>query len=145
EFTVTEEVLRIAGEDAEGFYDYRAESPFSEDTEAARYYTDVFKWATGEEKWSESRISLSILYTIRAAIKQAVADEGWENLSSETIYAALNKLTDIDTGDNFGNFGYGPDKRIGVSTIKIKRFTKDGSVAASDWITLPRIFEGIDN
>jgi len=33
---------------------------------------------------------------------------------------------------------------VGVSTMKIARFTKDGTVAVSDLIELPRTFEGID-
>ena len=56
----------------------------------------------------------------------------------------LNKLTTIDTWGNMPGFGYGTDKRVGVSTMKIAQFTKDGTVAVSELIELPRTFEGVD-
>jgi hypothetical protein len=144
EYASTDEVIRVAGPAAEGFYDYRAESPFSENTLAAQYYAKVMKKATGEDKWTETRVSLSLIYVMRSSIKQAVADSGWKNLNSESIYTVLNKMTDIDTGGNMSGFGFGPNKRIGVSSIKIKKYTATGSAAASDWISLPRLFEGIE-
>ena len=77
-------------------------------------------------------------------MKKAVAEVGWENLDSAAIYDALNGLTEIDTWGNSHGFGYGPNRRVGVGTIKIAQFTKDGTVAVSDFIDLPRTFEGVD-
>jgi branched-chain amino acid transport system substrate-binding protein len=144
EYSEGETELRVAGPSIEGFYDYRAESPYSEGSAAAKYYTQVWKWGKGEDKWSEDRINVTIQKTIIAAIKQAKNDVGWKKLDSEAFYNAMTKLTTVDTGGNVKDFGFGPNKRVGVSTIKIKKFTATSTVAASDWIKLPRIFEGID-
>ena len=56
----------------------------------------------------------------------------------------LPSTASIDTwGNNFG-FGYGPGKRVGVSYIKMSQYTADSTVSVSDWIEMPRTFEGID-
>ncbi|MBI2854318.1 MAG: ABC transporter substrate-binding protein [Chloroflexi bacterium] len=144
EFTEAHTVLALAGAAAEGFYEYRAESPYSEDTEASKLYTKVWKWAANQDKWSDNRHVVTFDAVMKAAVKQAVADSGWEKLSGDTLYTALTKLNKVDTMGNMKDFGFGPDKRIGVSTIKMKQYTKTGTVPVGDWISLPRIFEGID-
>jgi hypothetical protein len=73
-----------------------------------------------------------------------VEEVGWENLDSAAIYDALNSLEVIDTWGNTDGFGFGADRRVGVSTMKIARFTEDGTVSFTDPIELPRTFEGID-
>jgi ABC-type branched-subunit amino acid transport system substrate-binding protein len=144
EFVIPDGLLKLAGENAEGFYVYRSEVPYSDGSEAAETFTKIWKWATGEDKWSDQRLVLTFKATITEAVRKAVTDVGWENLDDVAIYNALTSLTEIDTGGNFVSFGFGPTKRIGVSAIKMAQFTKDGTVSISDPITLPRTFEGID-
>jgi hypothetical protein len=144
EFVISDGLLKLAGENAEGFYVYRSEVPYSDGSEAAETFTKIWKWATGEDKWSDQRLVLTFKAAITEAVRKAVTDVGWENLDNVAIYNALTSLTEIDTGGNFVSFGFGPTKRIGVSAIKMAQFTKDGTVSISDPITLPRTFEGID-
>ncbi|MFH1775836.1 MAG: ABC transporter substrate-binding protein [Chloroflexota bacterium] len=144
EYTEANVVLDIVGPAAEGFYTYRSESPYSDGSQAAQLYSEIWKWATGEDKWTDNRILITFKAALGAAVEQAVADVGWENLDSVAVYDALNKLTEIDTWGNSEGFGYGPTKRIGVSTVKLAQFTKDGTVAVSEAVDLPRIFEGVD-
>jgi hypothetical protein len=83
---------------------------------------------------------------LTALIRQAVADVGYENLSGEAMYNALLKLERVDTLGSYHNVGWGPDKRIGQSGIKIIRYTKTEAsmqtFAVSDWIETTNIFEG---
>ena len=144
EYVVSDQLLAMVGESAQGFYVYRSEVPYSDGTEAADLYTKIWKRATGEDKWSDNRLLILLKAAITAAVEKAVAEVGWEDLDSAAIYDALNALTEIDTWGNSHDFGYGPSRRAGVSTMKIARFTKDGTVAASDVIELPRTFEGVD-
>jgi len=144
EYLEADVLLDLVGEAAEGFYVYRSETPYSDGAKAAELYTNIWQWAAEKEKWSDNRLTINIKAVISAAVKQAVNDVGWENLDSVAVYNALTKLTTIDTLGNSIDFGYAPDKRIGVSTIKMAQFTKDGTVSVSDPITLPRTFEGVD-
>lgn len=144
EYVVADQLLGMVGQAAEGFYVYRSEVPYSDGTQAAELYTKIWESATGEEKWSDNRLLITLKAVISEAVNQAVADVGWENLDSDAIYEALNKLATIDTWGNMPGFGYGTNKRVGVSTMKIAQFTKDGTVAVSELIELPRTFEGVD-
>jgi len=134
------DLLAIVGDQAEGFYELRYESPASDNSEAAQLYSAIEKWANGTEKWSDNRLQIIFKGVLTNAVKQAVADVGWDKLDNEAMYQALNKLTSINTWGNCSAFGYGPDKRIGSSTIKIKQYTKTGTVSVSDWVTMPDVF-----
>jgi len=142
EYVEPEVLLDLAGEATEGFYSYRSESPYADGAPAAELYTKIWKWATGEEKTADNRITITLKAVITAAIKQAVADVGWDKLDREAFNSAVDKLSSIDTWGNTQNLSFGPDKRVGVSSIKIGRFTKGERVSVSDWIDLPRTFEG---
>jgi hypothetical protein len=144
EYVEADVLLNMVGEAATGFYAYRSETPYSDNSEAAELYTKIWQWAEGEDKWSDNRLIITLKLAISSAVKQAAADVGWENLNSEAIYNALNKLTDIDTLGNCGGFGFEPGRRVGVTTMKIAQLTKDGTISVSDFITLPRTFEMID-
>jgi len=144
EFVEPEVLLDLEGEAAEGFYCYRSESPYSDGTAAAELYTEIWKWATGEEKKADTRITITLKAVITAALKQAIADVGWDKLDRAAFNNALDKLTDIDAWGNTRNLSFGPDKRLGVTSVRMGRFTKDGRVSVGDWIELPRTFEGID-
>ena len=144
EYVEPDVLLDLVGEAAEGFYSYRAESPYSDGSAAAELYTSVWRWATDEPKQSDTRITMTLKAVVTAAIKQAIDDVGYENLDHETFNSALDKLNSIDTGGNTEDIKFGPDRRVGVSAVKMGRYTKDGRVSVGDWIELPRTFEGID-
>lgn len=144
EYVEPDVLLELAGEAADGFYSYRSESPYADESEAAELYTKIWDWSAGQDKESDTRLALTIEAVIAAGIRQAVADVGWDNLNRGAFYNALNKLTNVDTLGNNENFSFGPDKRIGVSAIKMGRYTKTGRVSVGDWIELPRTFEGKD-
>jgi len=142
EYVEPDVLLDLVGEAAEGFYSYRAEGPYADGAPAAELFTKIWKWATNEEKRSDNRITITLKAVITAAVKQALADVGWDKLDRETFSNAVDKLSSIDTWGNTKDLSFGPDKRVGVSTIKMGRFTKGERVSVSDWIDLPRTFEG---
>ncbi len=144
EYLESNVLIEMVGESAEGFYAYRSETPYSDGTVAAELYTDIWEWAGEVNKWSDNRLLITMKAAITAAVREAVEEVGWENLDSAAIYDALNSLEEIDTWGNTVGFGFGPDRRVCVSTMKIAQFTKDGTVSVSDPIVLPRTFEGID-
>jgi len=145
EFVVADQLLELAGAGAQGFNLYRSEVPYSDGSAAADLYTEIMKWAgVADDKWSDNRLVMSFKSLLTAAVETAVDAVGWDELDSAAIYDALNSLTVIDTGGNAVGFGYGPDRRVGVSSIKIAVLTEDGTVSASDPIEMPRTFEGID-
>jgi ABC-type branched-subunit amino acid transport system substrate-binding protein len=140
EYVESDKLLDLVGEDAEGFYVYRSETPYSDNSEAAQYYTDVYEHAGVENEQSDFRHLITLKYVIEAAIEQAVADVGWDNLDQVAVYEALLKLTDIDTRGNTGDFGFGPTKRLGVLTMQMAQFTATGTVSIGDEIELPDTF-----
>ncbi len=144
EYVEAEVLLGLAGKDAEGFTIIRSESPYSDNTEAAKLYTKIYQWAEKKEKWSDNRLMLNFKAAFTAAIRQAARDVGKDKVDRIAIYNALNKLTSIDTLGNSKDFGFGPDRRLGVQTMKISKLTQTGTVSLSDWVTMPRTFEGID-
>lgn len=144
EFTESEPLLKIVGDQAEGFYQYRAESPYSDNSQASRLYTDIWAFGGKPDRWSDNRIVITLKAILRDVIKRAATDVGRDKINSEAIYNALNRATKIDTWGNMEGFSFGPDKRIGVSAIKMQRYTKNGTVSVGGWITTPRLFEGVD-
>jgi ABC-type branched-subunit amino acid transport system substrate-binding protein len=145
EMVESDVVISLAGAEAEGCYILRSESPYSDNTEAAQLYTKMWDWAGKKGLWADNRLPLTLQAVIVGAIKQAAADVGKDKIDKAAIYNALNKLTAIDTWGNSKDFGYGQDRRLGVQTMKIAKFTKTGTISASDYIVMPRVFEGIDN
>jgi hypothetical protein len=143
EYVEADVLLGLVGKDAEGYTIIRSESPYSDNTEAAKLYNKVWQWAEKKDKWSDNRLSINLLAAITAAIKQAKTDVGVGNIDHIAIYNALNKLSNIDTWGNSQGFGYGPERRIGVQQMKISRLTQTGTVS-SDFLVMPRAFEGID-
>ncbi|MFC2034533.1 ABC transporter substrate-binding protein [Chloroflexota bacterium] len=144
EYVEANVLLDMIGETAEGFYVYRSETPYSDGSQAAELYTEIWQWAADEDKWSDNRLVITLKAAISASVRQAVADVGWEALDSAAIYDALNTLSEINTDGNTVGYGFSPSKRVGVSSMKMAQFTKDGTVAISEPILLPRTFEGID-
>ncbi|UCB43765.1 MAG: ABC transporter substrate-binding protein [Dehalococcoidales bacterium] len=144
EYVESNVLIDLIGDAAEGFYVYRSETPYSDGSEAADLYTDIWQWAGEEDKWSDNRMMITLKAAITAVVRAAVEEVGWADLDSAAIYDALNSLEEIDTWGNVEGFGFGPDRRSGVSTIKIAQFTEDGTVSVSEPIVLPRTFEGVD-
>jgi hypothetical protein len=144
EFVEADVLLGLTGPAAQGFTIIRSETPYSDNSQAAQLYTKIWKWATGQDKWSDNRLVISLKAAITAAINKAAANVGKDKIDGAAIYDALNQLPSIDTWGNSQGFGYGPGRRIGVQTIKISKLTDKGTVSASDFITTPRTFEGID-
>jgi ABC-type branched-subunit amino acid transport system substrate-binding protein len=144
EYVEADVLLGLAGKDAEGFNIIRSESPYSDNTEAAKQYTKIYQWAEKKDKWSDNRLMINFKAAFTAAIKQAATDVGNDKIDRIAIFNALNKLTSIDTWGNSKDFGFGPDRRLGVQTMKISKLTQTGTVSLSDWVTMPRTFEGID-
>jgi ABC-type branched-subunit amino acid transport system substrate-binding protein len=144
EWTESDKLVELVGETAEGFYQYRSESPATDGSAASKLWSQIWKAGSGEDRWSDNRLSLNIKAVLTAAVQQAIKDVGADKINGETLYAALTKLTNIDTGGNVGGLGFSDTRRMGVSTMKISQYTKTNTKSISDWITLPRIFEGID-
>lgn len=142
EYVEPDVLLNIAGEAADGFYSYRSESPVSDNAPASQLYTKIMSWAINKEKKNENRLPMTLKYAITAMIKQAVKDVGYEKLDRDALINALNKMTSIDTMGNIKNLSYGPDRRIGITAIRMSKITKTGTVSVGDWIDMPRIFEG---
>ena len=92
-------------------------------------------------KQSDNRLTMTLKSIITAAVVQTETDVGCVNMDGAAFYNALNKLTDIDSAGNTGSLGFGPDKRVGISSIMMGQYTADSRVAVSDWIELPRTFE----
>ncbi len=144
EWTESDKLIELVGDQAEGFYQCRSESPASENSEASKLWSQIWKAGSGKDRWCDNRLTINVKAVLTAAVKQAVADVGADKISGETLYNAMIKLTEVDTAGNVGGLGFSDTRRMGVSTMKLSQYTKTGTKAMSDWITLPRIFEGID-
>jgi ABC-type branched-subunit amino acid transport system substrate-binding protein len=142
ENTEPEPLLAQVGDSAEGFLQYHGESPWSDQSEAAKEYTKIWAEAGKANKWSDNRIVMNFKYTFSAAVNQAIKDVTFEKLGGEAIYNALNKMATIDTKGNASpNFGFGPNRRVAEGGIKMARYTKTGTVSVSDWILWPGLYE----
>ena len=151
-------VLPVVGEDAEGLYMLANNEPWSAGPEAARalrIQAEIREWAGHSPSRVDIAATAVAKQILTAVIRQAVADVGYENLSGEAMYNAMLKLGPIDTQGGFNIEGWGPDRRIAQSGIKMLQFRKmapgsevppDGvmmeTVAVSDWIETTNIFEG---
>ena len=151
-------LLPVVGEDAEGLYQLANNEPWSAGPEVARALrigTEIREWAghsPSRVDVASTAVGKQILTTV---IRQAVADVGYENLNGEAMYNALLKVGPIDTEGGFNLVGWGPDRKMGQSGIKMVQYRKlpagseippDGimieTVAVSDWIETTNIFEG---
>jgi branched-chain amino acid transport system substrate-binding protein len=151
-------LLPIVGEDAEGLYQVTMEEPWTAGPEVAkaqRIQAKIREWAGLSPSRIDFAYTAALKAILTALIRQAVADVGYENLNGEAMYNALLKLDYVDTLGSYRNVGWGPDKRIGPSGIKMLQYRKmapgsevppDGimmeTVAVSDWIETTNIFEG---
>ncbi len=144
EYCESEELLNLVGPGAEGFYGYQAFSPYSEGTEAAKLYNQIWKFGGNKDEWSDNRLMIGLKAVLNALIPKISADIKANKLTSDTTYNALSGLTNIETWGNNSNFGYGPNKRVGTSSIKTHQYTKTGTKVVGDWIPMPRLFEGAE-
>jgi hypothetical protein len=151
-------LLPVVGEDAEGLYQLANNEPWSarpEVAKAVRIGTEIREWAghsPSRVDVASTAVGKQILTTV---IRQAVADMGYENLNGEAIYNAMIKMGPLDTQGGFKIAGWGPDRRVAQSGIKMLQYRKmapdseippDGvmieMVAVSDWIETTNIFGG---
>jgi ABC-type branched-subunit amino acid transport system substrate-binding protein len=151
-------LLPVVGEDAEGLYGLKMAEPWTagpEVAKASRMEAKLWEWAGASPTRVDGGHNVVIKQILTALIRQAVADVGYENLSGEAMYNALLKLEHVDTLGGYHNMGWGPDKRVGQSGIKIIQYRKmapgsevppDGimmeTVAVSDWMETTDIFTG---
>jgi ABC-type branched-subunit amino acid transport system substrate-binding protein len=142
-------LLPVIGEDAEGLYQVTMEEPWTAGPEVAKAHRieqESRQWAGESPTPQDFAYSGAVKQILTALIRQAVADVGYENLSGQAMYNALLKLKRVDTLGSYHSVGWGPDKRIGQSGIKLLRYTKTEAsmqtFAISDWIETTNIFEG---
>jgi ABC-type branched-subunit amino acid transport system substrate-binding protein len=151
-------LLPLYGEDAEGLYMLTVEEPWTAGPEVAKAHRisiEIDEWAGKSGKKYDMAASVGLKQILSAVVRQAVADVGYDNLSGEAMYNALQKLEHIDTLGSYHNIGWGPDERVAQSGIKMLQLKKmapgspeppDGimmeTVAVSDWIETINIFEG---
>jgi branched-chain amino acid transport system substrate-binding protein len=141
----TYNLIDLVGEAADGLYFVTCSAPWTDGLEANRRAAE--RSAYPSETIEPTDLCSPFWAVLTALFRQAIADVGgYENLSGEAFYNALQKLQDIDTGGAFGKFGWGPDTRVGVQSLKIIqcRKTEEGvqSFSVTDWIETTNIFEG---
>jgi branched-chain amino acid transport system substrate-binding protein len=141
----TYDLIDLVGDGADGLYFVTSYAPWTDGLEATRRYAEG---AVYPSRTIEPTDGYDPLWDILTALfRQAIADVGgYENLSGEALYNALQKLDDIDTGGGTGKLGWSPDTRIGVHGLKIIqcRKTEEGvqSFSVTDWMEITNIFEG---
>ena len=151
-------LLPVVGEDAEGLYQVQMDEPWTAGPEVAKAHrieAKIREWAGHSPSRLDSGHGVATKQILTALVRQAVADVGYENLNGEAMYNAFQKLKHVDTLGGYHNVGWGPDKRVGQSGIKIVQYRKmapgseippDGimmeTLAVSDWIETTNIFEG---
>jgi len=112
EWTESDKVIELAGESAEGFYQYRSESPAADGSAAAKLWSQIWKANTGKDRWCDNRLTLNVKAVLTAAVKRTIADVGADKINGETLYSSLTKLSSIDTGGNLGGLGYSDTRRM---------------------------------
>jgi branched-chain amino acid transport system substrate-binding protein len=141
----TYDLIELVGEEADGLHFVTPSAPWTDGLEANRRSAERAAYSSGTVKPTDGYNPLWDIFT--ALFRQAITDVGgYENLSGEAFYNALQKLSDIDTGGASGKLGWGPDTRVGVHSVKIIqiRKTEEGmqSFSVTDWIEITNIFEG---
>jgi hypothetical protein len=144
EYVESEDILNQVGAAAEGFYGYGAHSPYSEGAQGAKVYSQIWKFGENKDVWSDNRQVIVLKALLDALVPKIADDIKANSLTSDKVYNALNGLSNIETWGNNKDFGFSPAKRVGISNIKMVKYTPTSTVSASDWITMPRLFEGFD-
>jgi ABC-type branched-subunit amino acid transport system substrate-binding protein len=152
-------LLPIVGEDAEGVYQLANNEPWtSGPSDALRKQADIREYAGHTPTWVNIGANSAWMEVLKATLRQAVADVGYENLNGEAMYNALLKLGPMDTNlTGFKLTGWGPDKKIaqsGIIMTQYQRWTPESGiptppdevgivqVAISDWVETANLFEG---
>jgi branched-chain amino acid transport system substrate-binding protein len=151
-------LLPVVGEDAEGLYQLGNNEPWSagpEVAKAVRIGAEIREWGGHSPSRVDVASTAVAKQILTAVIRQAVADVGYENLSGEAMYNAMVNMGPLDTQGGFKIEGWGPDRRVAQSGVKMLQFRKmapgsevppDGvmmeTIAVSDWIETTNIFEG---
>jgi ABC-type branched-subunit amino acid transport system substrate-binding protein len=144
EYVESEALLKQVGEGVEGYYGYQAHSPYSEGTQGAKLYSQIWKQEGNKEVWSDNRQMITVKGLIDALIPRLAPEIKTNALAVDSVYNALNGLSNIETWGNNQDFSYSATKRVGMSSIKIHQYSKTGTSVVGDWITMPRLFECVE-
>jgi len=82
--------------------------------------------------------SLAFVVVAVEAVKRAVENEGYENLSGPVLKEALDSLTDFDFY-GIKKLSYSPQDHRGTNTARIYVVQKGRPVPASDWLVTPML------
>ncbi len=136
------DLLEVVGDQAEGLYAVAYTPTWADGLPAHREWAKVAEWVGFKPRRYDQAGYYSMKLVLTALLRQAIADVGFEDLDGEALYNAFQKLRHVDTNGIFYDASWGPDRRIGLSGIKIKQYTKTETVSVTDWIETTNIFEG---
>ncbi len=135
------DVLMAVGDGAEGLYEVSDMEPRSSGAEAVAKADAISEWVRGKTRrldFSNTPVQIEIL---KALVRQAIDDVGRERLNGEALYNAFQKLEHVETYGAFKDLSWGPERRLANRFMKMKQYTKTGTIAVSDWIPMDDIFE----
>jgi ABC-type branched-subunit amino acid transport system substrate-binding protein len=135
------DLLGVVGEEAEGLYEVTDTEPRSSGVEAVPYSHAVSEWIRGKARPSDFPSTAALVNIFKSVIRQAIDDVGRENIDGEALYNAFQKMKNVSTMGAFHDLSWGPDRRLANRFMKVKQYTKTGTVAASDWIPMDDVFE----
>ncbi len=135
------DLLDVVGEGAEGLYEVSDNDPRSSNTEAVAVADTITEWIEGKPDPGDLLMSPVSIEVLKALIRQAIDDVGRENIDGEALYNAFQKLQNIETLGAYRDLSWGPERRMANSFMKIKQYTKTGTVAVSDWIPMDDALE----
>jgi len=135
------DLLDIVGEGAEGMYEVSDNDPRSSNTEAVAVSDAISEWVEGKVRLGDLLMTPVSIEVLKALIRQAIDDVGRENIDGEALYNAFQKLQNINTLGAYKELSWGPERRIANRFMKIKQYTKTGTIAVSDWIPMDDALE----
>jgi ABC-type branched-subunit amino acid transport system substrate-binding protein len=135
------DVLTVLGDGAEGLYEVTDTEPRSSGHEGVAKTDAISEWIRGKTRLSDFASTPVQIEILKALIRQAIDDVGRERLNGEALYNAFQKLEHVETYGAFNDLSWGPERRLGNRFMKMKQYTKTGTVAISDWIPMDDVFE----
>ena len=135
------DVLTAVGDGAEGLYEVSDMEPRSSGVEAVAKADAISEWVRGKTRFLDFSNTPVMIEILKALVRQAIDDVGRERLNGEALYNAFQKLEHVETYGAFYDLSWGPERRLANRFMKMKQYTKTGTVAVSDWIPMNDIFE----
>ena len=133
-------MINVAGDQAEGLYEVSDAETWASNLPPFEVHGAFEEWAFGKVEPKDFGYLGVTIEIYRALIRQAIEDVGRENINGEALYNAFQQLENIETQGVFHDLGWGPERRIGNRFMKMKQYTKTGTVAVSDWIPMDDVF-----